>query len=105
VEVVIAYLAELAMVPLLIIGDLGMQKLPHTAAEDLLEVIMRRYEPASTLLTSNRPVDDWRQAAGRHGGDYRLARSPAPSRPRPQNVRRSWRTKVQPALRTEDITK
>ena len=46
-EVVIAYLAELAMVPLLIIGDLGMQKLPHTAAEDLLEVIMRRYERAS----------------------------------------------------------
>jgi hypothetical protein len=38
--------------------DLGMRKLPHTAGEDLLEVIMRRYERASTLLTSNRPVDD-----------------------------------------------
>ena len=36
-----------------------MRKLPHTAAEDLLEIIMRRYERASTLLTSNRPVDDW----------------------------------------------
>jgi DNA replication protein DnaC len=47
------YLAELAAVPLLIIDDLGMRKLPHTAAEDLLEVIMRRYERASTLLTSN----------------------------------------------------
>jgi DNA replication protein DnaC len=34
-------------------------KLPQTAAEDLLEIIMRRYERASTLLTSNRPVDDW----------------------------------------------
>jgi hypothetical protein len=33
-------------------------KLPHTAAEDLLEIIMRRYERASTLLTSNRPVGD-----------------------------------------------
>lgn len=44
-------LAELTTVPLLIIDDLGMRKLPHTAAEDLLELIMRRYEPASTLLT------------------------------------------------------
>ena len=54
-----AYLADLAAVPLLIVDDLGMRKLPHTAAEDLLEIIMRRYERASTLLTSNRPVDDW----------------------------------------------
>ena len=51
-------LAELATVPFLIVDDLGMRKLPHTAAEDLLEIIMRRYERASTLLTSNRPVDD-----------------------------------------------
>ena len=35
------YLAELTRVPLLIIDDLGMRKLPHTAAEDLLELIMR----------------------------------------------------------------
>ena len=45
--------------PLLIVDDLGMRKLPHTAAEDLLELVMRRYERASTILTSNRPVDDW----------------------------------------------
>lgn len=32
------YLADLATVPLLIIDDLGMRKLPHTAAEDLLEL-------------------------------------------------------------------
>jgi DNA replication protein DnaC len=59
-----AYLAELTQVPLLIIDDLGMRKLPHTAAEDLLELIMRRYERASTLLTSNRPVDDWGKLLG-----------------------------------------
>jgi DNA replication protein DnaC len=59
-----AYLAELAVVPLLIIDDLGMRKLAHTAAEDLLELIMRRYERASTLLTSNRPVDDWGKLLG-----------------------------------------
>jgi len=49
----------LTTVPLLIIDDLGMRKLPLTAAEELLEIIMRRYERASTLLTSNRPVEDW----------------------------------------------
>ena len=38
-----------------IIDDLGMRKLPHTAAEDLLELIMRRYERASTILTSIAP--------------------------------------------------
>jgi len=53
------FFAELTAVPLLIIDDIGMRKLPHTAAEDLLEVIMRRYERASTRLTSNRPIDDW----------------------------------------------
>ena len=55
---------ELATVPLLIIDDLGMRKLPTTAAEDLLELIMRRYERASTLITSNRPVDDWGKLLG-----------------------------------------
>ena len=35
-----------------------------TAAEDLLEIIMRRYERASTLLTSNRPVEDWGKVLG-----------------------------------------
>jgi DNA replication protein DnaC len=58
------YLAELSTVPLLIVDDLGMRKLAHTAAEDLLELIMRRYERASTLLTSNRPVDDWGKLLG-----------------------------------------
>jgi DNA replication protein DnaC len=51
-------------VPLLIIDDLGMRKLPPTAAEDLLEIVMRRYERASTILTSNRPIDDWGKLLG-----------------------------------------
>jgi DNA replication protein DnaC len=57
-------MAELASVPLVIVDDLGMRKLPTTAAEDLLELILRRYERASTLLTSNRPVDDWGRLLG-----------------------------------------
>ena len=56
--------AQFTTVPLLIIDDLGMRKLPHTAAEDLLEIIMRRYERTSTLITSNRPVDDWGKLLG-----------------------------------------
>ena len=53
------YMEAISGVALLIIDDFGMRKLPQTAAEDLLEIVMRRYERASTLLTSNRPVDDW----------------------------------------------
>jgi hypothetical protein len=54
----------LTTVPLLIIDDLGMRKLPVTAAEKLLEIIMRRYGRASTQLTSNRPVEDWGKLLG-----------------------------------------
>jgi hypothetical protein len=36
----------------------------HTAAEDLLEIVMRRYEHFSTLLTSNRTVGDWGKLLG-----------------------------------------
>ena len=57
-------MAKLAAVPFLIIDDLAMRKLPATAAEDLLELIQRRYERVSTLLTSNRPVEDWGKLLG-----------------------------------------
>ena len=59
-----AYIERVATVPLLIVDDLGMRRLPPSAAEDLLEIIMRRYERVSTLLTSNRPVDDWGKLLG-----------------------------------------
>ena len=58
------YMQRVSTVPLLIIDDFGMRKLPATAGEDLLEIIMRRYERASTLLTSNRPVEDWGKLLG-----------------------------------------
>jgi DNA replication protein DnaC len=58
------FMLMLTTVPLLIIDDFGMRKLPMTAAEDLLEIVMRRYERASTLLTSNRPVEDWGKLLG-----------------------------------------
>src|SRR5215470_16943629 len=68
---------SLATVPLLIIDDFGMRKLPLTAAEDLLEIVMRRYERASTLLTSNRPVEDW----GKLLGDVAAVGARKPVRP------------------------
>ena len=58
------FMQTLQSVPLLIVDDFGMRKLPLTAAEDLLEIVMRRYERASTLLTSNRPVEDWGKLLG-----------------------------------------
>ena len=41
-----------------------MRKLGPTAAEELLEIVMRRYERVSTLVTSNRPVEDWGKLLG-----------------------------------------
>jgi DNA replication protein DnaC len=58
------FIESLVAWPFLIIDDLGMRKLPLTAAEDLLEFIMRRYERASTLVTSNRQVEDWGKLLG-----------------------------------------
>jgi DNA replication protein DnaC len=58
------YMETVSTVPLLIVDDFGMRKLPATAGEDLLEIVMRRYERTSTLLTSNRPVEDWGKLLG-----------------------------------------
>jgi DNA replication protein DnaC len=49
---------------LLIIDDMGLKQLPTRAGEHLFEVIMRRYELRSTLMTSNRPIEDWGHLIG-----------------------------------------
>lgn len=49
----------LTRVDLLVLEDFGMKKLGSAAAEDLLEVFVRRHETASTLITTNRPTQDW----------------------------------------------
>lgn len=51
--------ARLTRVELLILEDLGARRLPPTAGEDLLEVVSRRYEAGATILTSNRPIEDF----------------------------------------------
>jgi DNA replication protein DnaC len=58
------HLRRLERVPLLVLDDMGMRQLPKNAAEELLELIMRRYERTSAILTSNRPVDEWGKLLG-----------------------------------------
>jgi len=99
------YLAELAAVPLLIIDDLGMRKLPQTAAEDLLELVMRRYERASTLLTSNRPVDDWGKLLGDTAAVTALLDRLLHHAHVLKCGPRSWRTKLHSDLRQEAATR
>jgi len=52
-------LARYLKADLLIIDDMGIKQLPARAGELLFEVILRRYENRSTIMTSNRPISDW----------------------------------------------
>jgi DNA replication protein DnaC len=49
---------------LLIIDDMGMKHLPKRSGECLFEIVMRRYETRSTIMTSNRPLEDWGKLLG-----------------------------------------
>ena len=49
---------------LLLIDDMGIKQLPKRSGEYLMEVIMRRYENRSTMMTSNRPVEEWGKLVG-----------------------------------------
>ena len=54
-------------VSLLSLDDFGKRKLLLTAVEELLEIIMRCHEPASTLVTSNRAWENWGKLLGGAG--------------------------------------
>ena len=54
-----ALVQALQRVDLLVIEDFGMKRLGPLAAEDLLELFVRRHETGSTLMTTNRPTEDW----------------------------------------------
>ena len=49
---------------LLIIDELGMKNLNLTANEIMLEIIHRRYQRTSTIITTNRPIEDWGKIFG-----------------------------------------
>jgi len=52
-------LAQLRGAELLVIDDLFLRRLPKAAGDELADILMSRYEKASTIVTSNRPIDDW----------------------------------------------
>jgi len=56
--------AQIASVDLLLVDDLFLRKLPSQAGDELADVLMARYEKASTILTSNRPLEDWPRLLG-----------------------------------------
>jgi len=58
------YRAQIKSVDLLLIDDLFLRKLPPSAGDELADLLMSRYEKASTLITSNRPFDDWGKLLG-----------------------------------------
>jgi DNA replication protein DnaC len=58
------YRAQLRAAELLLIDDLFLRKLPAQAGDELADVLMSRYEKASTIITSNRPLDDWTRLLG-----------------------------------------
>jgi DNA replication protein DnaC len=49
---------------LLVIDDMGMRALPKQSGEYLLEIILRRHENRSTIMTSNRPLEEWGKLVG-----------------------------------------
>jgi DNA replication protein DnaC len=57
-------LAKYLKPDLLIVDDMGMKNLARKSGEFLFEIIMRRYETRSTLMTSNRPIQDWGKLIG-----------------------------------------
>lgn len=57
-------LAKYLKPDLLIVDDMGMKQLPKRSGEYLFEIIMRRYENHFTIMTSNRPLEDWGKLIG-----------------------------------------
>ena len=58
------YRAQLKSTELLVIDDLFLRKLPTSAGDELADVLMSRYEKSSTIITSNRPFEDWAKLLG-----------------------------------------
>jgi DNA replication protein DnaC len=58
------YRAQMMAAELMLIDDLFLRKLPPNAGEELADVLMSRYEKFSTMLTSNRPIEDWPKLLG-----------------------------------------
>ena len=106
-------LAKYLKPDLLIVDDMGLKQLPKRSGEYFFEIVMRRYENRSTLMTSNRPIEDWGKLIGdvpsataildrflHHaevvtmtGRSYRLKNGPT-QQSAPENVCRTAKEKV-----------
>lgn len=58
------YRAQMRAAEVLIIDDLFLRRLPTDAGDELADVLMSRYEKSSTIITSNRPFEDWAKLLG-----------------------------------------
>jgi DNA replication protein DnaC len=58
------YRAQLKAADLLVIDDLFLRRLPANAGDELADVLMSRYERGSTIITSNRVIEDWPKLLG-----------------------------------------
>jgi len=102
---------------LLIVDDMGMKNLPRQSGEILFEIVMRRYETRSTMMTSNRPLEDWGKLIGDvpsataildrflhhaevlafQGKSYRLRNPPPPAAPPSDATEDGPNTAIPPA--------
>ena len=58
------YRSQLKAADLLMVDDLFLKRLPANAGDELADVVMSRYEKATTIITSNRPLEDWGKLLG-----------------------------------------
>ena len=49
---------------LLVLDELGFKKLPSYAIDDFFEVIAKRYERGSLIITTNKPFEEWSSIFG-----------------------------------------
>jgi DNA replication protein DnaC len=102
---------------LLIIDDMGMQQPPKRSGEYPFEIIMRRHQTRSTIMTSNRPLEDWGKLLGDvpsasaildrflehaeivtfQGRSYRLKNRQAPEDPKPADPKTDQPAPPKPA--------
>ncbi|MBI4332318.1 MAG: ATP-binding protein [Chloroflexi bacterium] len=57
-------MARLDLVDLLVLDDFGLRPLSAQGVDDLYEIINRRYERRSIVITSNRAMEEWAELFG-----------------------------------------
>ena len=58
------YRTQLKATELLLVDDLFLRRLPANSGDELADVLMSRHERSSTIITSNRPLEDWGKLLG-----------------------------------------